>query len=114
MLLKTECGIKYRESLVECLSQIPLLEPEDINLEIPTFEHDRFKSPTTEGGEHEDASSFDVSLDSWLQSLFEEGMSDTTTSKVICSIQPALMLSPHIIRAPLRSLRSDKRAELNT
>jgi hypothetical protein len=90
-----------------------MLDTTNSKLEIPTFEPHRLKPRIKEVGQHEDATDFDVSLDSWLQSLIEEGLSDTTGPKVICSIRPALMLSPHIIRAPLRSLRSDKRAVLS-
>jgi hypothetical protein len=87
--------VVYREWLVDIHSHY-----DELNLEIPTFEP-------------EDGSDFDISLDSWLERLTTEGLRDSATSKIIFRVRPELMLSPHIIRAPLRGARSDKRAELS-
>jgi hypothetical protein len=107
---KNKSGIKeseYKEWLVESLSHIPVQDSDELNLEIPTFEIDQFTSLSTDVERHEDAPEFDVSLDSWLRGLVKNGTGESGES---CSIRPELMLSPHAIRAPLRSVRPDKRA----
>ena len=104
---------------------------DELNLIVPRFVIDQFTSLSTGVNRREDGSvSYishdswswpgvnrseedgpvsDISLDSWLQGLTENGTGESGES---CSILPELMLSPHAVRAPLRSVLPDKRARM--
>jgi hypothetical protein len=98
-------GDEYIDWLAESLLQIPSMDSEELNLNVPTFHaHDNLISTGSE--HHQDASQFDDSFNSWLRSLLDEESGEFGE----ITMRPALMLSPHIIRAPLRSVRSDKHA----
>ncbi len=100
--LMLKSGVKddeYTEEPVESL------EYDELNLDIPAFDTDYFTLPSTELGHGQDTSNF--ALECWLRSLVDEGLGDLDESGMI---RPAPMVSPHIIRAPLRSVRSDKQA----
>ncbi len=112
LMPKIEIGFKeaeYIERLVESLIYVPFLYLDDMHLEIPTFDTDKSMQPSTEEERLEDDSDFGISLDSWLKALTDEEFGQSGEQ---CSIRPELMLSPAIIRAPLRSVRSDKRAQI--
>ncbi len=107
---KAKSGINEAENrvwLVESLSHVPFQDSEELNLEIPSFDTDQFRQMSTESDRREDASVFEVSLDSWLYRLHTDTVGESDGSYVI---RTELMLSPEIIRAPLRSVRPDKRA----
>jgi hypothetical protein len=104
--------VKYREWLAESLSHIPSLNYQESNLEIPIVVADdahRIKSPSTEMEHCEYRSDSDHSFDFFQPCLNEReiGEWEATRKKL-----PQLMLCPEVIRAPLRSIRADKRAEL--
>ena len=101
-----ESGFKeddYKEWLMQSLLHVPAMDSDELNLEFPTFDTDS-TMPSIESEHHHQ---LDVSLDSWLRCLVDgesEGFAES------CTMQPELMLSPPIIRAPLRSIRADKHA----
>jgi hypothetical protein len=71
--------------------------------EFPIFDLDTSTSPSTQAECYEKSPKFDFLFDTWLWSFSDKGFEESGES---CT------LSPRAIRAPLRSVRPDKRAEL--
>jgi hypothetical protein len=97
---------EYREWFVDSLLNIPLLNADDVHQEIFTLDTHLSTSLSKEAEYHENTSEFDISLDLWLLGLTDEGCVESEG----LTIRHELMLSPQAIRAPLRSVRADKRA----
>ena len=87
---------QYKECSVERLLQVLLQNFDEFNLEISPLYTDQSTSPSTEVG-----SDFDSSLDSWLRGSTDKGVYQ---SGEICTTRNEPMLSPDVIRAPLKSI----------
>ncbi len=112
MILNTKSDLKgaqYKERSIESLFHVELYDFAEFDLLSP-FDTEQSALLSTEVERHEDSSHFDILLDSWLRSPIEEGF---LKSGECCTIRPELMLSPQVIRAPLRSVRPDKQALLH-
>ncbi len=92
---------------LESLLQMPLLSLDELNLEIPTHDMDPFILSSEKTERHENTLEFD---DSWLNALTDD---ESGILEESCTIKQELA-SPEVIKAPLRSVRPDKRSSKKT
>ncbi len=100
-----------REWIVKSLWHALVQDVAGFNLDILPLDTDQSTSPR-EVERQEVASEFDISLDSWLRCLTEHSEVFGHSGESY-TIQVEHTLSPDVIRAPLRSVRPDKRALLS-